>query len=237
MHVLSMFLIVLVVFALAVSLNNAGRYGPFLALHSDKASKEVYLSIKRRVGQRSESLLRSRLGSVSIKLLTWKGWYAVAALNLLICVAGFGARLDSPLPWRAAVLSYRQGGILEAILAGLSTALADLWLLWMPANLFLARWRGKYLLMGRRWLARPPRSDASIALEAIEGPGLEVQSRDLDQWIDLDAIGFPWQARLLFPEVSLRLLNIAVGLLLMTRANPAFGVLKWLGEHSGGAPD
>jgi hypothetical protein len=245
-----MFLIVLVVCALAVSLNNAPRYGtPFLALRAEQESKKVYLSLRRRVGPRSESLLRSRLGHASVKLFTWKGWYAVAAFNLLICVAGYGTGLDSPLPWRAALLSYRHGGTLEAILAGLSTTLADIWLLWMPANLFLARWRGNYLLMGRSSSMRLPASDAWIDLQAIEAPG-KVPSRDLldpsrdpDEWIELGhepwatLIGFPWQGRFLFPEISLRLLNLAVGLLLMTRANPAHGLLKWFGEHSDGSPD
>jgi len=201
-------LIVLNALALTASLNYAGRGAPFISL-----------------GAEARSLRRMLVG-----VFLWRGWYVVAAFSAFISVETYGQGIDNPIPWSAAARCYRQDGTGGAILCSLYTAVADLWLLWMPANLFLARWRGEYQLWGRPRRGQPEWKPEVPWLFPEWKP---MTTSQRDEWMPMDGVVPLGSFRFLYPEVSLRLLNIAVGLVLMTKGNPVFRVLKWFLDHSG----
>ena len=73
-----------------------------------------------------------------LNIFMWKGWCYSLFLFMPWMVGAFARAETSPLPWRAFIISQAKHGNLDSslIMAGI-VLIVDLWLLWIPANIWI----------------------------------------------------------------------------------------------------
>jgi hypothetical protein len=74
-----------------------------------------------------------------IAFITAPGWCFFAFIFLLWKIGDFARGESSPLPWVAFTESYLRHGLLNGLLSGAIVVIAELWLFWIPASLWIKK--------------------------------------------------------------------------------------------------
>jgi len=85
-----------------------------------------------------------------------------AAMFVLVNIIDFYGGVTSPLPWKAFIAATESHGFFDGVLSFLSVTLVDLWLLWIPANIWINN--TSYLDEKRRYAARSMNLIAGLLL-------------------------------------------------------------------------
>jgi hypothetical protein len=128
-----------------------------------------------------------------VNILSSEKWCMSLFLILPATAIDYGTNRLSPLPWTAFTAAAARHGVADGILSSLEVCITDLWLLWVPAQMY----------------AR----DLTLKMYNFELKELE-----------------PEKVRSLIHRqgILIRIINVLVGLLLMTPNNPMIALIKLL---------
>ena len=129
-------------------------------------------------------------------------------LGFMVFVIGFAGEIFrgdiSPIPWTAYFDETKKHGAINGFLSLFTVILTDLWLLWIPANIWINHQKKK-LEKGKR------------ELRLIDDKDLKLYQKGyLSALYDLN------QKRI----YTARILNLVIGILLMTPYNPIYSLLE-----------
>ena len=134
--------------------------------------------------------------------------------SLIVFVAGmtgeYGRGWTSSLPWKAFIMAKEKHGIFEGIFSACQVFLVDLWLLWIPANIWINSQKKKL-------------EKENGKLRVIDDENYKLYQRGyLSALYDLNK-------RRIY---TARIINFFVGMLLMIPQNPLYNFLEYLSKLS-----
>jgi hypothetical protein len=146
------------------------------------------------------------------KLTENQGLWILLLLVFIVFVAGttgeFGRGWTSSLPWKAFITTKERHGIFEGIFSACQVFLVDLWLLWIPANMWINHQKKKL-----------EKENGKLRL-------IEDENYKLYQKGYISAL-YDTNKRRIF---TARTINFFVGLLLMTPHNPIYYFSEYLAK-------
>lgn len=74
-----------------------------------------------------------------LKLVTWKGWCLLSLVLIPMYVGEFARSEASPIPWIEFADEHARHGLANGLLSSFSVCAVDLWLLWIPVNIWVSR--------------------------------------------------------------------------------------------------